>query len=130
MKWKKPADSQDLKKEDDLISTTEKEDNDIQKTNDDENVDNLDTTGSNDEVKVGIFITEDIEDLDEDESSLPVEVSDRTGEEADSGTEVDSPESNVSTSEKEASKEDSVTVKDEEESRQEKDHQNENSIQV
>merc|ERR1712241_577572 len=96
----KPEDSQDTKNEDDLISTTENVDNDIQNANSDENVisDNQNTTEeSNDEVKVGIFITEDIEDLEEKEPSLPEAVSDRTGDEAVSGTEVDPP---VSTSDK------------------------------
>merc|ERR1712241_671849 len=117
----KPEDSQDTKNEDDLISTTENVDNDIQNANSDENVisDNQNTTEeSNDEVKVGIFITEDIEDLEEKEQSLP---------EAHSGTEVDPP---VSTSDKEASKEAPVPDTDEEVSSQAKDPQNENSIQI
>merc|ERR1711879_804704 len=125
---------------------TENVDNDILNTNSEENVisDNQDTAESNDEVKVGIFITEeDIEDLDENESSLPAEVivSDKTGDEAVSGTEVDPSVSNVSTSDneainedpvpdKEGSKDDLVPATDEEASRQEKDHQKKNSVQV
>merc|ERR1712062_654612 len=126
----KPEDSQDLEKEDDLISTTENVDNDIVNTDSDEKVvsDNQDTTESNDEVKVGIFIT-DIEE-DENETSLPEEASEETGADAVIGTEVDRPESNVSTSDKEENKEDSLQGTDEEVGRQDKDHQNENSIQI
>jgi len=113
-----------------LISTTENVDNDIVNTDSDEKVvsDNQDTTESNDEVKVGIFIT-DIEE-DENETSLPEEASEETGADAVIGTEVDPPEANVSTSDKEENKEDSLQGTDEEVGRQDKDHQNENSIQI
>merc|ERR1712241_591158 len=110
---------------------TENADKEIQDTNSEEKVvsDNQDTNESNEEVKVGIFITEDIEDLDENESSLPLEVSESAGVEAVSETEVDPPEPAVSIPE-ESSKEDPVRDTDEEGVCQEKDHQNENTIQV